>query len=77
MNRRAVIERFKTIDENGETVVVTKRRNFERTQMLDGTFTEYEKLPDLSVDGLGTVGSIDETPYELQIMRTGMKLRMP
>jgi hypothetical protein len=45
--------------------------------MLDGTFTEYEKLPDLSVDGLGTVGSIDEPPYELQIMRTGMKLRMP
>ena len=76
MSKR-LIETFSTIDEDGNRVVVTKVRNFQRVRKPDGADEEVERPPELHVDGDAVEPVEDDDSFRYRITTTGKKLRMP
>ena len=75
MTKRKVTETFATIDEDGNPVIVTKVRNFQRVSKPDGADEEVEHPPELHVDG-EAVEPVDDSSFRYRITKTGKKLRM-
>lgn len=72
---RVVNEKFLTLDENGKLLTVTRTRMFELQTTLGGRREEVERMPSLSIPGIGQVARINDPVYQYQVLQTGMKLR--
>ena len=77
MTKRQFTETFATIDEDGNRVVVTKVRNYQRVRKPDGADEEVEHAAELHVDGEAVEPVEDDDSFRYRITKTGKKLRAP
>jgi hypothetical protein len=77
MRKRRVTETFATIDEDGNRVIVTRVRYFQRVRKPDGAYSEVEYAPEFRVDGEAAASVEDDPVFRYTVAKTGKKLRLP